>query len=413
MDERAQIAWVHRRAGFGATPAELDAAVERGLAAELDRLLAPLGDGDGLGDWDDALLPADPFDGDARRYAISRWLAIMATSQHPVHDRTAWLWHGHLVSSLDKVRVARLLVDQVRMLRTGGLGPFPDLLHAVTISAAMLVYLDGRTSTGEAPNENHARELMELFTLGVGQYDEDDVRAGAAALSGWRLELGTGAPTFAPARHDDTPHRYLGVDGVHDVATVIDAITRHPAMPVFIARTVAAELLGGVGDDVVTSLAERFTASGFRTDALVRAALEVGIAGETTPVVVAPVPWLATALRLTGAAPADRALLVGLRSAGQVPLVPPNVAGWPGGGAWFATSTVVARAGLAAAVADAVTDDHPTLAASDDGDLDALAAALGLPEPTFSAATAAALRAARDPRARLALALVSPELVLA
>jgi uncharacterized protein (DUF1800 family) len=413
MDERAQIAWMHRRAGFGATPGELDAAVGRGVAAELDRLLAPLGAGDGLGDWDDARLPADPFDGDARRYAISRWLTIMATSEHPVHDRTAWLWHGHLVSSLDKVRVARLLVDQVRLLRTGGLGSFPDLLHAVTIGAAMLVYLDGRTSTGAAPNENHARELMELFSLGVGQYDEDDVRAGAAALSGWRLQLGTGTPTFVAARHDDTPRRYLGVDGVHDVVTVIDAITRHPAMPVFIARTVAAELLGGVGDDVVTSLAASFAASGFRTDVLVRAAIEVGLDGDSTPVVVAPVPWLAAALRLTGAEPDTRTLLLGLRAAGQIPMVPPNVSGWPGGGAWFATSTAVARAGLAATVAGAVADDHPALAASDDGDLDGLAATLGLPEPTFTEPTATALRAAGDARARLALALVSPELVLA
>jgi uncharacterized protein (DUF1800 family) len=409
VDERVRCAWLARRAGFGPTAAELDAAEARGAAAELDRLLAPP-DG-GLGEWDDAQLPRDPFDGAARRHAIVRWFEIMATSTHPLHDRMAWLWHGHFVSSLDKVRVARTMVDQVRLLRAGGLGRFPDLVRAVTTDPAMLVYLDGRTSTAAAPNENHARELLELFTLGVGEYDEADVQAGAAALTGWRLEPGDLTARFVPGRHDDTPRRFLGVDGVHDVDSVVAAIAQHPALPTFVARTVATELLGAVGDDVVAALAARFTAEDLRIDALVRAALEAGLDGASAPVVVAPVPWVVAAQRATGTTLPVRTLLAGLRTAGQIPLVPPNVAGWPGGPAWFATSTVVARAGLAASVAAATADDHPTLVASDAGDLDALARALGLPEG-FTAETAGALTAAGEPRDRLALALVSPELVV-
>ena len=126
----------------------------------------------------------------------------------------------------------------------------------------------------------------------------------------------------------------------------------------------------------------------------------------------APVPWLVTAQRVTGATAPGPLLAAQLPSSGQVPLVPPNVAGWPGGEAWFASGTVVARVALADALARATAADHPALAAAGAGDHAALARALGLPGPGFGAATTAALRDAGDARAALALALVSPEFVL-
>ena len=411
MDDRRAVAWLHRRAGFGLHPDELDAAAARGPAAELDRLLTPpeppAGD-----DWDDARLPLDPKDRDARRYAIHRWLDLMVGSTRPLVDRMAWLWHGHLVSALDKVRIARLMVDQVRLLRRAGLGSFPDLLSAVAIDPAMLIYLDGRESTGRAPNENFARELMELFTLGVGQYVEADVRAGAAALTGWRLRPRQGRVALDPARHDDAPQRYLGVEGVHDLAGVVSALAAHPALPPFVSGAVAAELLGPSDPAAVAPLAGAFTASGLRIDALVRAALEAGLAGRSGPVVLGPVPWLVTAQRVTGAVLEPAARLVGLRSAGQLPMLPPNVAGWPGGPAWFASATVVSRANLAAAVAAATEDGQPVLEAAGAG-AGPLAEVLALPDPGFGPATAAALSRAASARERLALALTSPEVVLA
>ncbi|HET9602499.1 MAG TPA: DUF1800 family protein [Acidimicrobiales bacterium] len=300
MDGRRAVAWLHRRAGFGLHPEELDAAAARGPAAELDRLLAPP-EPPADDDWDDARLSFDPQDRDARRYAIHRWLDLMVGSTRPLVDRMAWLWHGHLVSALDKVRIARLMVDQVRLLRRAGLGSFPDLLSAVAIDPAMLIYLDGRESTGRAPNENFARELMELFTLGVGQYVEADVRAGAAALTGWRLRPRQGRVALDPARHDDAPQRYLGVEGVHDLAGVVSALAAHPALPPFVSGAVAAELLGRSDRAAVAPLADAFTAGGRRIDALVRAALEAGLAGRSGPVVLGPVPWLVTAQRVTGA----------------------------------------------------------------------------------------------------------------
>jgi uncharacterized protein (DUF1800 family) len=304
------------------------------------------------------------------------------------------------------------MVEQIRLFRRSGLGPFPDLVTAVAVDPAMLVYLDGRESTGRAPNENFARELMELFTLGVGHYVEADVQAGAAALTGWRLGLRAPGATLVRARHDDAPQRYLGVDGVHDVATVVAALAAQPALPPFIAGAVATELLGTNDESVVAPLAAGFSSGGLRIDALVRSTLEAGLAGASRPVVMAPVPWLVMAQRVTGATLQPGARLLGLRSAGQLPMLPPNVAGWPGGPAWFASASVVGRANLAAAVAAATEDGQPALEVAASGP-SALADVLALADPGFGPATATVLDGARAPRQRLALALISPEVVLA
>lgn len=383
--------------------------MERGLSAEIDRLLSPpVASSD---PWDDTLLPIEPMNRGASVYAIRTWLETMVASEAPLVERMGWLWHGHFVSAIDKVRVARLMVEQVRLFRRAGLGPFRDLLRAVTIDPAMLVYLDLRTSTGEEPNENYARELLELFALGEGNYTEADVKAGAAALTGWTLVRGEGGVRFREFRHDDTMQRYLGRDGVHDLDTVIDAVMAHAAMPTWIGGTVASELLGATPPDLVDELAAGFETSGFDLSALVRSTLEA-LPVHSQPVVLAPVPWCVIALRVTGATPDPRAAMPLLRAAGQLPLLPPNVAGWPGGTAWFGASSLVARANLAAVIA-AATPGGEVLAAAEGDDPDLLAEVLGLPSPGFGGESAAALAAAAPGADRLAAALITPEFVIA
>ena len=417
MDERDGVIWLHRRAGFGLSPSELREALGRGAGAELRRLIDPSGAGAPAttDPWDDSLLPYDPQDQVSKVHSVAAWVEQMVLTEQPLVDRMALMWHGHFVSAIDKVRIARLMVDQVRLFRSSGLGSFRDLLRAVSIDPAMLVYLDLRTSTGSEPNENYARELMELFTLGEGQYSEADVKAGAVALTGWTLTLAAGL-RFAPRLHDDTPQTYLGVDGVHDLDTVIDAVMAHPAMPVFVASTVAAELLGDVDEGVVQELAAAFTSSGFDVRTLVKATLEHGLAGESSPILLAPVPWLVQAMRMTGApfpqGDLQRRFGQLLDAAGQMPMKPPNVAGWPGGAAWLGASSMVARANLAALVAAAATDAG-VLSAAGGSDPGRLAEALGLPSAGFSASTSAALAAVPSGRQRLAVALVAPEFLIA
>lgn len=398
---------MHRRAGFGLPIEELRAAASRGAEAELDRLM---GIGPPTEDpWDDAQLPIEANNSDAARYAIRTWVETMVATTTPVADRMAWLWHGHFVSGLDKVRVARLMVEQVRLFRRGGLGSLREMTRAITIDPAMLVYLDLRTSTGAEPNENYARELLELFMLGEGNYSEADVGAGAAALTGWTLVREEGAVKFRARRHDDSPQQFLGVDGVHDLDTVVDAVMAHEAMAPWIAGTVAAELLGVADAETVAALARVFVENGHDLSALVRATLQRGIDGESAPIVLGPLPWYVIARRVTGANPPLRRVQPLLRATGQLPMLPPNVAGWPGGRAWFSSSSLVARANLAAVLAES-TPDGEVLDAANADDPDALAVVLGL--STFSDETAQALSVATAGVDRLAVALISPEFVI-
>ncbi|MEZ5271250.1 MAG: DUF1800 family protein [Ilumatobacteraceae bacterium] len=170
MEERDRVVWLHRSGGFGLPMAQMQTAVAAGADAELSRLLdvAGAGGAPAMDPWDDSLLPLDPMDREARIHAVGGWLRLMIETEQPVLDHMAWWWHGHLVSGLDKVRFARAMVEQIRLFRRDGLGNFPALLRSITLDPAMLLYLDLHTSTGSQPNENYARELLELFALGVG-----------------------------------------------------------------------------------------------------------------------------------------------------------------------------------------------------------------------------------------------------
>jgi uncharacterized protein (DUF1800 family) len=325
----------------------------------------------------------------------------------------AWFWHGHFVSGLDKVKVPLLMVQQLRTFRSLAFAPFPELVRAATIDPAMLLYLDGGTSTGSQPNENYGRELLELFTLGIGNYTEDDVKAGAKALTGWTIDRHTGQSMFLLARHDDNAQRYLGVSNVHDVDSVVAAVTTNAACAPFVAGKLARTILGpSVDDGLVHELATTFAASGLDTRGLVRAILEAAASGEAQPAFVQPVPWLVAAQRATASMPANRPRLGGLRAAGQLPMVPPNVAGWPLGQVWLGASTVVARYNLANAMAASSPDGNNAMVAATAFDLDALADSLARPEGFGDATRAALAQVKNDPRAVLALALVSPELSL-
>jgi len=421
--KREAIAWLHRRAGWGLAPGELDARCADGVAATIDRLVDP--DSHGVpkspDPWArlDLSLPADRALARQRAVkqtaaAIEAWLDHFIATPRPLMEWMAWFWHGHLVSGIDKVHYPALMVQQLRTYRSLALAPFPKLVRAATIDGAMLLYLDGDRSTGKDPNENYGRELLELFTLGLGNYTEDDVKAGARALTGWVVRRRDLTSQFMRGNHDDTPQTYLGVRGVHDVDTVVDAVTSHPKCAPFVAGKLAKTILGSdVDPALVNRFAREFASSGLDTRVLVRSILTAGAAGKGVEAVNQPVPWLVSAQRATGATMSAGRRLRGLLAAGQVPLRPPNVAGWPSGPTWFGASTVVARYDLAGALAEGVADDNPALAAARTFDLDALADALGRPSG-FSAPTRSALSQVRgDGRGVLAVALASPDLALA
>ncbi|RMH77064.1 MAG: DUF1800 family protein, partial [Actinomyces sp.] len=320
MDTRAQIAWLARRVGWGLEPGRLDELSARGVDAWLDELTDP--DAAGIAPVVDPFAGiTDPGPGDpearqqARLATFSAWLDLLLDARRPYENTLMWFWHDHFAVSLAVVQSVDLLIGHLELLRNSAFGSFPRLIRDVTVDAAMLVFLDGTTNTGRAPNENYARELLELYTMGVGNYTEDDVRAGAVALSGWVVRRRFGNEVvFVPARHDDTPQHYLGVDGVHDVDTVVDAVMAHPAVPGFIAAKLARRVLGGDVDDVtVASLAATFGDAGLEIRPLARAVLEAGLDGAGGAVILEPWVWLVQVLRATGARPDLRRLLAILR----------------------------------------------------------------------------------------------------
>ena len=415
VDTEIAAAWVLRRVGFGATVADLERAAGVGIEVFLDELFDP--DGQGIADDGDPWAGIDvPLTLESPRDvapSIAAWLDRFRTASRPTKEWLAWFWHGHLVSSFATVRSPRRMVNQIRLFRELGVGPLQPLLRAITIDPAMLRYLDGATSTGRNPNENYGRELLELFALGVGNYTEADVQAAARALTGWTGRRTDEESFFVPRRHDDSPQSFLGNEGVHDVDTVIEAIVADASCPPFIVGALAEVVLGsGVAARVAVEETELFVADGLSVGPLLRRLVERGLAGEHEPIVLTPVPWLVGAMRATETTLGLRAMAGLLRSAGQVPFVPPNVAGWPVGDAWLTSSATVARLEASRVLADSASEASAPVVAASAGDLDQLARALGRPEG-FSTTTAdALLNADVSGRSLLALALSSPELVV-
>jgi uncharacterized protein (DUF1800 family) len=415
VTERERTAWLLRRAAFGGGGADLD----QPSGALLDRLVDP--DAHGVAPtpdtWDVAVLTA----GDrgeaartARRHAIDGWLERLRVTPRPLEARMAWVWHDHFATSIAKVRSAAFMVGHVQTLERLGLGSFRELVRAMTVDAAMLLWLDGDSSTAAAPNENYGRELLELFTVGLDAYTEADVHAAAHALTGWRVAPRRGIVAFVAGQHDDTPQVLQDTDGVHDVDTVVDAVCAAPACPPFVTRALADKLLGpaaAADDDLVGDLAADFRTGGLELRPLVRALLDAGLDRDDTEVVEAPVPWLVRAERLVGVRLPPPARLAGLAACGQVPMLPPDVGGWPVHTTWLASGTVLGRASLAAYLAAAAAPGSAPRVAARRRDLDALAAALGRPAG-FTDATAAAIRSAVDEVAALAVALAAPEQVV-
>ena len=410
MDDRARTAWLLRRAGLGAAPGELD----RPPAAVLDRLTDPAGHGIGpaADPWDDAVLAAPPSR-ELRLHAIDGWLERMRVTPRPLEERMAWIWHDHFATSLAKVNHPGLMVAQIRTIQRHALGSFPALVRAMTVDAAMLLWLDGATSTRGRPNENYGRELLELFTVGLGAHTEADVMAAARALTGWTVQRGTGKVVFVRRRHDDAAQLLLG-RRVRDVDGVVTAACGARACAPFVTAALARHLLGpaaAADTELVQDLAADFRRGGLELRPLVRALLLAGMSRADTAVVEAPVPWLVRAERQTGARLPAQLRVAGLVAAGQVPMAPPDVGGWPGHETWLSAGTVVTRASMAAALAAAAPPSGAARAAARRRDLRALSVVLGRPGG-FAAATGSAVRAASDDISALAVALAAPDQVV-
>jgi uncharacterized protein (DUF1800 family) len=416
MTERVAVSHLLRRLTFGPTAAEVDVAERAGVEATVDQVLDPVGrtaDLPSLGA--DAAPPKGVSREEkqkARQAARARiqeatrwWLARMVTEAGAA-EKLTFFWHGHWATSAQKVRSAALMLGQQQTFRRYGGGPTGPLVRAMLRDPALILWLDGQKNTRKAPNENLARELMELFTLGVGSYGEADVKAGARVLTGWQVDRATGTAKLLPRRHDDSPVTLLGTIGRFDTDSYADLLVRHPAHLPFLAQRLWIRY--GSGTAPAPETTARLAAAGRAgTTAMLRAlATDPAFAGTAGQLVKQPVEWMVGAVRQLGIDPA-KLPRAGLRALGQEPFRPPSVGGWPVGAAWLTTSSTQARLkhGQAlAALAEAAVEE---LAGADDR-----VGALGrlLVVDTWTGRTSAVLReAAREPRKLLALGLASPE----
>lgn len=439
---RAAVAHLARRAGFGLHADAVDELAADGYEAAVDRVL------DDLGRRDEAAEAVAPpaFDtagyfaargGDAtarqaaadrarreRRELVGWWLRRMVAADRPIREKLTFLWHDHFATSLQKVKIAELAHLQNRTLYDLGAGRFDALVDAVARDPAMLIWLDGRESSGRAPNENFARELFELFTLGLAgaahhsagtpAYTEDDVVEAARALTGWRIDPATYAAVLVPRRHDDGEKTVLGQTGRLGLGEVVAAATLHEAC----APHVVARLWSRMGrpaepdDEVVRELAEPFARDLDVTALLRRMFLHPEFLTPATrqALVKTPVEWLvgiARTLRLP-LGPRIAEVVAGL---GQIPFFPPDVAGWPANEAWLSTASALTRL-RASSTLTAQADLTPitTVVARDRP----AAAARMVGVEGWGPTTAAALdEVSSDPRTLMILALVAPEHLLA
>ncbi len=380
------------RAGFGASPPAIRAALEAGLEATVEELLRG------------PVEPAMPFyaerlaqrdmttaersemqsmmqDADMRREATRErrardraqlqvfrtwWVQAMVAGEDPLRERMTLFWHGYFTSASRDVKSSFEMIRQNQLLREHALGSFGELLHGIARDPAMLEYLDNDANRKGKPNENFARELMELFTLGEGNYTEADVKEAARAFTGYTDK--DGEFIFRKKRHDRGRKSVLGVKGRLKGEDVIDILIEHPASARWVAGRLLeyfegvapeperheryADVLRANGFDLSTMLGTLFRDPAFYRDEVVGTRI------------ASPVDYLVGAVRRLEADVPAALLVGGASSLGEELLNPPNVKGWEGGRAWIQTSSLLQRANLVASFLG-LTELRETLTSGD------------------------------------------------
>jgi uncharacterized protein (DUF1800 family) len=354
-----RVAHLHRRAGFATTWEELKRDLKDGPAASVDRLLRGESRVEGVpDDFESAaklLADAAVASNDPERLK-AWWVYRIMASPDPLTERLSLFWHDHFATSNLKVNDLRAMRVQNEMFRRLALAPFSDLLAAAVRDPALLVWLDAPANRRGHPNENLARELMELFTLGIGRYTESDVKESARALTGWTVK--NGAFVEDPAPHDDGAKCLFGRTGRWKGDDLIKMLVEHPATADRLASRICGMFFGDgiVEPALVTALANdlrqhqldigRAVGKVLRSDAFFRDS-NLGTR------VLGPAEFtfgMVRALELFDPWPSTVVLADWIARLGQDLFYPPNVGGWPGGRSWLTTRAVIGRANFAAAL---------------------------------------------------------------
>lgn len=375
--DRVRAAHLLNRAGFGGTPGEIDKLAAMGPAAAVDSILRA-GDDDELFPPPSLLEPRARFEFKKREKAASTeedrkavrkdfgaaehrsmldlrlwWLNRMRYTTDPLREKATLFWHGHFATSNQKVNDSWMMWIQNETFRQDGLGKFPVLLKAMSRDPAMIRWLDLGQSRKDHPNENFAREVMELFSLGEGHYTEQDIQQAARSFTGYRVVPETAAFRFSERDYDSGTKTFFGKTGSFSGDDIIDLITAQPQCARFIGRKLwtffvatdppeetvqgLGELLLSNGYDIAATLGVVFRSADFYSPHVMHHQIK------------GPVQWMMQTTRMLEIPLPDAKVLENSLSAlGQVVFAPPNVKGWDGGRSWISASSLLYRYNLAA-----------------------------------------------------------------
>lgn len=350
-DTYADTAHLLRRAGFGAAPDALAQAAAAGVGSTVNALV------DYENTPDDFVPPPDLAISDLYRYNTAPlaawWIGRMISTQRQLQEKMVLFWHGHFATANSKVNRSSYMYGQNQIFRTLALGSFDDILNAVFKDPAMLIWLDGTRNTRGIPNENYGREVMELFTLGDGNYTEDDVHGMARAFTGWRLD-DTGAVTFNPRLFDNGIKTILGQTGPWGASDANRILAAHPATGPFLAeklwRFFASDILPA---SAITAMSSVYYSSNHSIREMVRTMFmspEFYAEATRTGHIKSPTEFVVTTIRALGVADkiSTEVLPAVLTMLGQQLFNPPNVGGWNSGPGWINAATMLARFNFAA-----------------------------------------------------------------
>ncbi|MFT3853550.1 MAG: DUF1800 domain-containing protein [Ilumatobacteraceae bacterium] len=309
------------------------------------------------------LLSEDAADGWGQYvYACNWWVQQFTTVARPLQEKLTLFWHGHFTSAWYEIHKGFQMMPQNQLFRLNALGNLRTLTQSVALDPAMLVYLSNADNVKGQPNQNFARELMELFTLGVGNYTEDDVAIAARAWTGYNYDRTTLRYVYRDDRHDATPGTFFGVTQAWTGPQVVDAIfdRKGSVVAAFIARKLW-EFFAYVGpaQGIVDDLAAVLVASGFELKPLLTALFkrpEFYSDQAKQGLVRSPIEYVVALSAASGISGKDLGVAWRLESTGQRMYMPPNVSGWKPNGAWLNGCALSGRAGFADNVAWRLAD---------------------------------------------------------
>jgi uncharacterized protein (DUF1800 family) len=354
-----RVVHLHRRAAFAATWGEIERDLRDGPEAAVTRLIDGQARLEGVPEGFEslaAIIGQAAVDSGSAERLKAWWLYRCLFSPHPLQERLTLMWHNHFATSNLKVDDLRLMKRQNELLRQHALSRFGKLLAAMIRDPALLKWLDAPANRKEHPNENLARELMELFTLGIGHYAEADVQQAARALTGWTVRQGEFFEQ--PAAHDDSEKSILGHTGNWNGSELVQILLAQPATSQRLAWRLCAEFCG---ERVADKPALDELADGLRRHELdMRWGVETILRSELffsrpnlASRVCDPVSFVVGPLRALECwrdPPSTIVLAEWLRRMEQDLFYPPNVGGWPAGRAWLSTRAILARSNCMAAL---------------------------------------------------------------